>query len=90
METLVWVIHIFAALGTIGSLQVFDQVKVMTTGGPLNATMTPVYSIYDEAFNQQRFGLASSMAAVLFVIALVFIYRSFYAMRIPEEKPAAK
>ncbi len=58
------------ALGTIGSLQVFDQIKVMTSGGPLNATMMPVYSIYDEAFNQGRFGLASSMAAVLFVIIL--------------------
>ena len=58
------------ALGTIGSLQTFDQIKVMTQGGPLNATMMPVYSIYDQAFNQQRFGLASSMAAVLFVIIL--------------------
>jgi multiple sugar transport system permease protein len=61
---------LIVALGTIGSFQVFDQIKVMTLGGPLNATMTPVYSIYDQAFNQQRFGLASSMAAVLFVIIL--------------------
>jgi multiple sugar transport system permease protein len=59
------------ALGTIGSLQTFDQVAVMTQGGPLNATVTPVWTIYDTAFKQYHYGLGSSMAFVLFVIILV-------------------
>jgi ABC-type sugar transport system permease subunit len=59
------------ALGTIGSLQTFDQVAVMTQGGPLNATVTPVWAIYDAAFKQYHYGLGAAMAAVLFVIILV-------------------
>jgi K(+)-stimulated pyrophosphate-energized sodium pump len=31
-------------------------------------------------------GLKMAIGAVLFVVALVFVYRSFYSMRIPEEK----
>jgi hypothetical protein len=30
------------------------------------------------------------LGAVLFVVGLVFVWRSFYAMRIPKEEPAAK
>ncbi len=58
------------AVGTIGALQTFDQVAVMTQGGPLNATVTPVWSIYDTAFKQYHYGLGASMAAILFIIIL--------------------
>ncbi len=34
----------------------------------------------------QQTGLKAGIAVVLFVVALVFVYRSFYCMRIPEEK----
>jgi uncharacterized membrane protein YdfJ with MMPL/SSD domain len=33
-----------------------------------------------------KVGLKTGIAVVLLIIALVFVYRSFYAMRIPEEK----
>lgn len=59
------------AVGTIGALQVFDQIAVMTKGGPLNATVTPVYSIYDYGFLQHYFGLGAAMAAILFLIIFV-------------------
>jgi multiple sugar transport system permease protein len=59
------------AVGTIGALQTFDQIAVMTQGGPLNATMTPVYTIYDTGFKQGHFGLGAAMAAILFVIILI-------------------
>lgn len=59
------------AVGTIGALQTFDQIAVMTQGGPLNATMTPVYTIYDTGFKQSHFGLGAAMAALLF--AIIFI-----------------
>jgi len=51
------------AVGTIGSFQTFDQVAVMTQGGPLNATVTPVWAIYDTAFKQYHYGLGASMAS---------------------------
>jgi multiple sugar transport system permease protein len=59
------------AVGTIGALQVFDQVAIATQGGPLNATVTPVWTIYDTGFLQHHFGLGASMAVVLFVLILV-------------------
>ncbi len=59
------------AVGTIGALQVFDQVAVMTQGGPINATVTPVYTIYDTGFKQSHFGLGAAMAAILFLIIFI-------------------
>lgn len=67
------------AVGTIGALQTFDQVAIATQGGPLNATVTPVWTIYDTGFLQHHFGLGAAMAVILFVIILVvtFIQRRF-------------
>ncbi len=72
-------IFLAIALGTIGSLQVFDQVYVMTQGGPLKSTLTPVYLIYTESFKDFRVGLAAAMAAVLFVLimAVTLLQRRF-------------
>ena len=61
---------LIVAVGTIGALQVFDQIAIATQGGPLNATVTPVWTIYDTAFKQYHYGLGASMAVVLFVIIL--------------------
>jgi ABC-type sugar transport system permease subunit len=63
---------VVVALGTIGSFQMFDQAFVMTGGGPVNATLTPVYEIYNEAFSAGLMGLACAMAFVLFVIIFAF------------------
>jgi K(+)-stimulated pyrophosphate-energized sodium pump len=35
-------------------------------------------------------GLKTGIAVALFVVALIFVYRSFYGMRIPEEKEQPK
>jgi multiple sugar transport system permease protein len=58
---------------TIGSLQVFDQIFVMTQGGPLHATETLVMYIYNVGFTSQPFNLsyASTIAVVLFGIIMV-------------------
>jgi multiple sugar transport system permease protein len=56
----------------IGSFQVFTQAYVMTQGGPSNSTYTMVLLIFNKSFNQFRFGYASSIAWVLFIIILVF------------------
>ena len=39
-------------LGLIGTWQVFDQIYVMTQGGPAKTTLTPAYLSYTAAFNQ--------------------------------------
>ncbi len=64
---------IFFFLGVIeviGSFQVFDAVYVMTGGGPVNATYTLGYMLYDQAFKYFDFGYASAVALALFVLVL--------------------
>jgi multiple sugar transport system permease protein len=56
---------------TILALKVFDQVFVLTAGGPAEATTVVVLQIYKQAFENYRFGYASSMAFVLFVIIIM-------------------
>jgi ABC-type sugar transport systems, permease components len=56
---------------TINSMQVFDLVYVMTSGGPLNRTDTLVNVLYREGFQNFHQGYASAIAWVLFLIILV-------------------
>jgi multiple sugar transport system permease protein len=63
-------IFFVASLGIIGSFQVFDQIYVMSAGGPANATTTLSYFIYIEAFRYFRFGYAAAAAVLLFGIIL--------------------
>lgn len=58
-------------ISVIASLQVFDQVFVMTRGGPLFATESLVTYMYHQGFELFRMGYASAIAWVLFLIILV-------------------
>lgn len=56
---------------TIASFKVYDQMFMITQGGPGNATITLVYDIYNVAFvNTPKYGYASAIAMVLFVLVL--------------------
>jgi multiple sugar transport system permease protein len=59
-------------IGIIGSLQVFTQIFVMTSGGPVNRTTTMVYYMYLWAFKYYDMGYASTLAFALFLMLLVF------------------
>jgi multiple sugar transport system permease protein len=59
-------------LGIISSLQVFTQIFVMTSGGPVNKTTTMVYYMYLWAFKYFDMGYASTLAFALFFMLLVF------------------
>ena len=56
---------------TIASFQVFNQIKIMTSGGPGNRTLVAVYYIYKKAFEQYHFGYASAIAVVLAFIIII-------------------
>jgi ABC-type sugar transport systems, permease components len=60
-------------VGIIGSYQVFDQVYVMTQGGPMNSTISVVYYLFKK-FGDLRLGYASAVAYVLFVILVGLSY----------------
>lgn len=62
-------------LETIGAFQAFAQIEMMTKGGPGNATTTLVYLIYQTAFRDFDFGLASAQAILLF--AIIFLVAFF-------------
>jgi multiple sugar transport system permease protein len=59
-------------LGLIGTFQVFDQVYVISSGGPADTTLTIAYLVYRSGFGDQRMGLAAATAIVLFVIIFIF------------------
>lgn len=54
----------------IGAFQAFDQIYIMTQGGPDRATETIVYRIYTDGFRDFRMGFASAVSYVLLVITL--------------------
>jgi ABC-type sugar transport system permease subunit len=56
---------------TINSLQVFDLVYVMTSGGPLFATDTLVTKLFREGFTNFDIGYASAIAWVLFALIMI-------------------
>ncbi len=62
---------------TIGVFQVFVVVLLMTRGGPVFATQTIVYRIYETAFSFFQFGYASAMGVVLLVIVGVVAIAQF-------------
>lgn len=55
-------------LGLIGTFQVFDQVYVISSGGPAKTTLTVAYMVYQNGFDRSAMGLAAATALVLFVI----------------------
>ena len=55
-------------ISIISSFQVFDQIFVMTSGGPAHATEVIIYYIYHNAFQIFRMGYASALAFCLFII----------------------
>ncbi|RIQ24359.1 sugar ABC transporter permease [Jiangella rhizosphaerae] len=58
-------------ISLINGFQVFDQVYVMTGGGPAGATEVVVQQIYDLTFRYGRAGDASALSWLLFVVVLV-------------------
>ena len=54
----------------LGSFQAFDIVAVMTSGGPVDATNTLIYNLYEEGFVAFRAGRAAAIGIVLFVLML--------------------
>ena len=66
---------IFATITTaIFTLRSFEQVYIITGGGPLNSTNLLVYYIYEQAFALFDFGYAAAAATVLLGVTLLLVY----------------
>ena len=57
-------------INTIGTMQAYDQIKVLTQGGPAGATRTLLYYYYTEAFGSFNTGKASAVAVILVIITV--------------------
>ena len=55
----------------IGTLQIFTQVYVMTSGGPVHASRVLAMYIYERGIRYLEMGYASTLAWVLFVIIMI-------------------
>jgi multiple sugar transport system permease protein len=70
-----------AIVTIIGSMRVFDTIKLMTDGGPEGSTMVMVYYIYHQAFRMFNTGSASALAVVLFLIVLVLTALQWFSRK---------
>ncbi len=65
----------------IGSFQSFIQVMIMTKGGPAGSTKVLSYLIFEEAFENMRFGYASSLSTILFIMIIIITFLQFKLLK---------
>jgi len=80
---LIWpVTSLVLILQLILQFKIFDQVYLLTVGGPQNSTTVVLLYMYREAFQQNRGGYASAVAMALVVIILVVSFVQARALRV--------
>lgn len=60
-------------MNTIWQFQIFESVYMLTNGGPLGATQTVIYEIYQYSFKFYRVGIGAA-ASLVFLIIILLIY----------------
>lgn len=60
-----------AAISAISATKVFEEVYIMTQGGPRNSSKTIVYYLYEQAFHNLEISYACTIGLVLFLVILV-------------------
>src|SRR5699024_12633165 len=63
----------------IESIQAYDQIQVMTQGGPSGSTITLLYMYYKMAFEQFNMGLATAISTIIVVITGILDITYLYA-----------
>jgi multiple sugar transport system permease protein len=74
-------IFFLIVVGIIGSLQVFLSGYMLTEGGPVRSTLFYVLYLFNTAFTQRRFGYASVLAWLLFLIIMALTILQFWMAR---------
>lgn len=70
LPQLIPVVGFVSMITTVGCVNIFEPIAMMTSGGPLDSTTTIVYLLYDRAFNGLQMGYGSAIAVVLLVIII--------------------
>jgi putative chitobiose transport system permease protein len=64
-------ITLVAVISAIAATKVFEEVYLMTQGGPADSTRTLVYYVYDQAFSELEISYACTIGLALFLIVLM-------------------
>ena len=64
-------IAVVSMMSIIAAMKVFEEIYIMTGGGPLHSSETLVFFIYTEAFSNLNMGYASAAGVILFIITLI-------------------
>lgn len=75
------IVGILFVLSLTGSLLAFDDVWIMTGGGPGYSSTTLVMGVYQQAFVQNQYGMGSAWAVWILIFTLVFTLARLLTMR---------
>lgn len=64
-------LSLVAVISSISAMKVFEEIYIMTQGGPLNHSKTVVYYVYEKAFQDLEINYASAIGLVLFLFILI-------------------
>ena len=65
-------VRIIVLMAIIGGIQGYENIQVITNGGPGNSSYVPGLILYNNAFRYSRFGYASAVGVVLFFMIIGF------------------
>jgi ABC-type sugar transport system permease subunit len=65
------VIVFSVTLSIIGTFQMYTEPLILTNGGPIRATQTPVMEIFDTTFENLKFGYAAAMSYIYFAVIVI-------------------
>lgn len=68
-------------LSTLSAIKVFEEIFVMTGGGPAGSTYTAMYYIYAKAFQDFQYGEAAAASLVVAAVSLIFSILNFKYIR---------
>ena len=65
-------VALVAVVSSIAATKVFEEVYLMTQGGPADSTRTIVYYVYDQAFAELEISYACTLGLALFLLVMLF------------------
>ncbi len=85
------VLFVLGLVGTLWSVNVFDIIWLLTSGGPSSATTTLPVFIYDTAFKQYNLSRASAASVLMGIVLLIFavLFMRFMAPKSDERTTTA-
>ena len=65
----------------VNSLQAYDQIQILTQGGPSGSTRTLLYMYYQLGFQEFKMGQATATAVIMIIITVILSLSQFTASK---------